>query len=114
MSEYIIQIEPMLARGQCKDSFHIVKELVRCKDCKWWNQPFCDKHFDAYIRNADWFCADGKVATVKDDGSKDSGDVKKEKYSWIVLDNGEYKCPKCGDTSAIAFKKCNTCGAEMM
>lgn len=40
--------------------------------------------------------------------------IKKEKYSWIVLGNGEYKCPKCGDTSAIAFKKCNTCGAEMM
>lgn len=51
-------------------------EIVHCKDCKWWNPPFCDKHFDAYIRKADWFCADGEVATVKDEDIKDSGDLK--------------------------------------
>lgn len=56
-------------------------EIIRCKDCKWWNTDFlpqdcgwCEK--DNHGRLADWFCADGEVATVKNGDSKTSGDVK--------------------------------------
>ena len=54
-----------------------VQELVRCKDCKWWdkkdNSPYgychackhahCSEHWEIWIYRVykgDWFCADGE------------------------------------------------------
>lgn len=34
--------------------------VVCCRDCKHYRYPYCEKHFDAYIRTGDWFCADGE------------------------------------------------------
>ena len=41
-----------------------LKEIVRCKDCKWFHQAFenegrCIKH-DNDFHKPDWFCADGR------------------------------------------------------
>lgn len=42
-------------------------EVVRCKDCKWWNTDFlpqdcgwCEKSGNEHGRLADWFCKDGE------------------------------------------------------
>lgn len=63
-------------------------DVVRCKDCKWFKEftdngnptgrGSCenDKLDMFHSPRVDWFCADGEVATVKDDDNKTSGDVK--------------------------------------
>lgn len=34
--------------------------MVRCKDCKWFRKPYCDKHYCCYPKSDEWFCADGE------------------------------------------------------
>lgn len=36
--------------------------VVRCKDCKWWKEPYCVKNY-VFVRRADWFCGDGERRT---------------------------------------------------
>lgn len=49
------------------DGNEIVKALIRCKDCKYWNECGFGMRDDQchcsridYWTNADWFCADGE------------------------------------------------------
>ena len=43
------------------------RELVVCKDCKWYHQAFANEgrcvNHDNDFHNPDWFCADGKRTT---------------------------------------------------
>ena len=61
MKEYIVQA----IAQETIDSFdaHNAPELIRCKDCKFWNNDgiitICEKHIgNGYP--GDWFCADGE------------------------------------------------------
>jgi hypothetical protein len=37
-------------------------EVVRCKDCKWWDDSLCTNINGAFcvVENGDWFCASGE------------------------------------------------------
>ena len=48
-----------------QDALELLKEqpqIVRCKDCKHWYKDECSHlcGLTGDLRNADWFCADGK------------------------------------------------------
>ena len=68
MKEVIMQqTEEMTTFGSVWKRFEPVKELVRCKDCRWWHEnPLCKGMGDCGQANGiamkphDWFCADGK------------------------------------------------------
>lgn len=55
-------------RGQYEkgfgDGYRAAKdEIVRCKDCKWWEDDICTNVNGAYknlIFNPDWYCASGE------------------------------------------------------
>lgn len=34
-----------------------VQHVVRCKECRWWNEGYC--RLIKYETTDDWFCADG-------------------------------------------------------
>jgi len=62
MKEYIVS---MPAVGQ------VVRELIRCRDCKWWESGLCENDYVAqkikdcgcypdFRTDSDWFCADGE------------------------------------------------------
>jgi len=53
MKEYIVS---MPAVGQ------VVRELIRCKDCKYWNADDhdCNIKVGHFTAPPDWFCADGE------------------------------------------------------
>lgn len=81
MAEWIVEITDGLPH------LKNMKPLVRCKDCEYGdahemgvklrNAIRCNLHDDGYeTHEPEWFCADGKVATVKNEDSKTSGDVK--------------------------------------
>lgn len=60
-----------------------MKPLTRCKDCTEWQDDWGDGEDGCHFcgmndrwTEADFYCADGEVATVKDKDIKDSGDVK--------------------------------------
>ena len=60
--EYIVELREEEA-DELMDE-HWVGELVRCKDCKYWNNngiiTKCEKHIgNGYP--GDWFCADGET-----------------------------------------------------
>ena len=65
MKEYIIKVN---VSSQLADECLKVlqaKELVNCKECKWFIKKFenegrCIKHDNDY-HDPDWFCADGEV-----------------------------------------------------
>lgn len=66
--EYIIEFEPYYMRNEsgevCFQSKK-VRQLVRCRDCKYWfNAPAADGfnscERDALIRHEDFFCAAGE------------------------------------------------------
>ena len=49
-------------KNEATDEHELLKkqpEIVRCKDCKHWNEAYhdCSIHFPP---SPDWFCADGK------------------------------------------------------
>ena len=63
-------IEKMPISHECREFFGLAlealrqPEIVRCKDCKWFYQPFvnegmCIKH-DHDFHDTDWYCADGE------------------------------------------------------
>lgn len=59
MTEFIITCESEL---QNDGSYKIkrYRELVRCKDCKHWEQSNGHCPFNSIFTNEDWFCADGE------------------------------------------------------
>lgn len=63
--DYIVELREEEADELMDD--HWVGELVRCKDCKWFYQPFksegrCLNHDNDY-HEPNWFCADGERRT---------------------------------------------------
>lgn len=59
--EYIVDLREEEA-DELMDE-HLVGELVRCKDCKWYSEKGFCKHPNGgagNVRPADWFCADGE------------------------------------------------------
>ena len=46
-------------KSECKNTKVDMVEVVRCKDCKHWNEAYhdCSIHFPP---SPDWFCADGE------------------------------------------------------
>ena len=79
MKEWICEETPVvLVNGEVLTaSLHQIKELVRCKDCKWWDKKgespygYCHACKHGYSSpnweigiyrtyKGDWFCADGE------------------------------------------------------
>jgi hypothetical protein len=59
--EYIIKISDEIMDEEIADR---PKELIRCKNCKWYIKKFenegrCIKHDNNYHK-PDWYCADGE------------------------------------------------------
>ena len=60
--EYIVELREEEADELMNE--HWVGELVRCKDCKHWEQQTGHCPYNSIFTHSEWFCADGE----KDDG----------------------------------------------
>lgn len=62
MKEYIIKVdeEKKDIMGNCP-LVEKPQELVRCKDCKFFNDYFVECEKNNHTHGAAWFCADGEV-----------------------------------------------------
>ena len=61
MTEFIITVQSELQKdGSYKIERY--KELVRCKDCKYWDadEHDCNIKIGWFACGPDWFCADGE------------------------------------------------------
>ncbi len=64
MKEYIIKIDE--SKHDIMDSVPLMKppkELVRCKDCRYYKPEYVDEEcrlFNDFTTDPDWFCADGE------------------------------------------------------
>ena len=56
--DYIVELRDEEADELMDD--HWVGELVRCKDCKHWEQSNGHCPFNSIFTNEEWFCADGE------------------------------------------------------
>ena len=71
--EYIIELREDEADELMEE--HWVGELVRCKDCKWWENGLCENDdvarkindcgcYPDFRTDPDWFCKDGERSDV--------------------------------------------------
>ena len=61
IKEYILKVTNKVlpnAFSLLETEYPSAQELVRCKDCKYWNPWNCKK--EGGIRCPDWFCADAE------------------------------------------------------
>lgn len=77
--------DPYIARNHDYEHDHFMKmvasqptakeEVVRCKDCKWWENGLCESDdvarkindcgcYPDFRTNSDWYCADGERAVI--------------------------------------------------
>ena len=73
MKEMIARVGDRLMQSGLESVCLTGEELVRCKDCKHWEQQTGHCPYNSIFTHSEWFCADGE---------KDDGQIKRPKETF--------------------------------